>query len=30
MLVLVGTQGKHPGWVGLLVVAVLAIIGAYA
>ena len=29
MLILVGTRGKHPGWVGLLVVAVLAVMGAY-
>jgi hypothetical protein len=26
-LVLVGTKGKHPGWVGLLGVAVLALLG---
>ena len=29
LLVLVGTKGKHPGWVGLLVVAALAAIGLY-
>jgi hypothetical protein len=29
-LVLVGTKGKHLGWVGLLAVAVLAVAGAYA
>jgi hypothetical protein len=27
LLVLVGTKGKHPGWVGLLGVAVLALLG---
>jgi hypothetical protein len=27
-LVLVGTQGKHPGWIGLLGVAVLAWLGS--
>jgi hypothetical protein len=27
LLVLVGTQGKHPGWVGLLAVALLAAAG---
>ena len=26
-LVLVGTKGRHPGWIGLLVVAVLAWLG---
>lgn len=30
LLVLVGTKGRHPGWVGLLVVGVLAIVGQYA
>ena len=29
LLVLVGTKGRHPGWVGLLGVAVLAVVGAY-
>jgi hypothetical protein len=29
-LVLVATKGKHPGWAGMLCVAVLAAIGAYA
>jgi hypothetical protein len=29
-LVLVGTRGKHPGWVGLLGVAVLTALGQYA
>jgi hypothetical protein len=28
-LVLVATKGKHPGWAGLLCVAILAAIGAY-
>lgn len=28
-LVLVATKGKHPGWAGMLCVAVLAAIGAY-
>lgn len=27
-LVLVGTKGRHPGWVGLLSVAILILIGA--
>lgn len=29
-LVLVGTQGRHPGWIGLLGVAILTAWGAYA
>ena len=29
-LVLVGTKGRHPGWVGLLGVAVLTVLGSYA
>ncbi|MBK6489691.1 MAG: hypothetical protein IPF98_23185 [Gemmatimonadetes bacterium] len=29
LLVLVGTKGRHPGWVGLAGVAVLAAIGVY-
>lgn len=29
-LVLVGTKGRHPGWVGLLVAALLTAIGLYA
>ena len=29
-LVLVATKGKHPGWAGMLCVAVLAAIGAYS
>lgn len=29
-LVLVGTRGRHPGWAGLLVVAVLVGMGTYA
>ncbi|HEX5739783.1 MAG TPA: hypothetical protein VFY22_14825 [Hydrogenophaga sp.] len=29
-LVLVGTRGRHPGWVGLLAVALLVAAGAYA
>ncbi len=29
LLVLVGTKGRHPGWVGLGGVAVLAAIGSY-
>jgi branched-subunit amino acid ABC-type transport system permease component len=28
LLVLIGTKGKHPGWVGLLVVAVLSFLGS--
>lgn len=28
-LVLVGTKGKHPGWVGLLGVAILTALGFY-
>ncbi len=28
MLVLLGTRGRHPGWVGLLVVAILAWLAA--
>jgi hypothetical protein len=28
VLVLVATRGRHPGWIGLLVVAVLAHLGA--
>ncbi|WP_103069811.1 hypothetical protein [Aquimarina sediminis] len=27
LLVLVGTKGKHPGWIVLLIIAVLSIIG---
>jgi hypothetical protein len=30
VLVLVGTNGKHPGWVGLLLVAILTTAGSYA
>jgi hypothetical protein len=30
ILVLVGTKGKHPGWAGLLVVAILTAMGLYA
>jgi hypothetical protein len=30
LLVLIGTKGKHPGWVGLLGVALLTAVGAYA
>ena len=30
LLVLIGTKGRHPGWVALLVVAVLAWFGASA
>ena len=30
LLVLIGTKGKHPGWVGLLGVAVLAFMGQNA
>ncbi|WP_034695501.1 hypothetical protein [Acidovorax sp. NO-1] len=30
LLVLVGTRGRHPGWAGLLVVALLVGAGAYA
>lgn len=30
LMVLVGTKGKHLGWVGLLGVAVLATLGLYA
>ena len=30
VLVLVGTKGRHPGWAGLLVVAILTIAGSYA
>ncbi len=30
LLVLVGTRGRHPGWIGLLAVAVLAAMGLYA
>lgn len=29
LLVLVGTKGRHPGWIGLLVVAMLTAIGLY-
>ena len=29
ILVLVGTKGKHPGWAGLLGVAVLTALGTY-
>jgi drug/metabolite transporter (DMT)-like permease len=29
-LVLIGTKGRHPGWVGLFAVAVLVGIGTYA
>ncbi len=29
LLVLVGTRGRHPGWLGLLGVAVLAAMGLY-
>lgn len=28
-LVLIGTKGKHPGWVGLLAVAILAWLGGF-
>ncbi len=28
LLVLVGTRGRHPGWLGLLIVSVLCLIGA--
>lgn len=28
-LVFVGTKGKHPGWIGLLVAAVLAALGGW-
>lgn len=30
VLVLVGTRGRHPGWAGLLGVALLTSLGAYA
>jgi hypothetical protein len=30
VLVLVGTKGRHPGWAGLLGVAILTALGAYA
>lgn len=30
LLVLVGTKGKHPGWAGLLGVAILITMGLYA
>ncbi len=30
LLVLVGTKGRHPGWVGLAGVAVLSAIGVYS
>jgi hypothetical protein len=30
VLVLVGTRGKHPGWIGLLLVAILTAAGRYA
>ena len=30
VLVLVGTKGRHPGWVGLLAVAVLTVLGTYS
>lgn len=30
MLVLVGTKGRHPGWVGLLAAAILVVVGIYA
>lgn len=30
ILVLVGTKGKHPGWLGLLGVAILTATGSYA
>lgn len=30
LLVLVGTRGRHPGWVGLLAVGLLVGAGAYA
>jgi hypothetical protein len=30
LLVLIGTRGRHPGWIGLLVVAGLTYIGAAA
>ncbi len=29
-LVLVGTRGRHPGWVGLLLAAILTMLGMYA
>jgi hypothetical protein len=29
ILVFVGTKGKHPGWIGLLVSAVLALLGGW-
>lgn len=28
-LVFLGTKGKHPGWIGLLVAAVLALLGGW-
>lgn len=28
-LVFIGTKGKHPGWIGLLVAAVLALLGGW-
>jgi hypothetical protein len=28
-LVLIGTKGKHPGWIGLLLVAVLVLMGSH-
>jgi hypothetical protein len=30
MLVLVGTKGRHPGWIGLLIAAILVLAGMYA
>jgi hypothetical protein len=30
MLVLVGTKGRHLGWVGLLTAAILVVVGIYA
>lgn len=30
MLVLIGTKGRHLGWVGLLVAAILSMAGTYA
>lgn len=29
LLVLVGTKGRHPGWIGLLCVAILAAVGLH-
>jgi len=29
ILVFVGTKGKHPGWIGLLVAGVLALLGGW-